>query len=65
MLKGLGATGKTLVLDLAVDPSLDLSTRNIAGCPTRRQPRLGALGDGRRDGDHDQGRLERLQEALR
>ena len=31
MLKGLGATGKTLVLDLAVDASLDLSTRNIAG----------------------------------
>ena len=31
MLKGLGATGKTLVLDLAVDPTLDLSTRNIAG----------------------------------
>jgi hypothetical protein len=31
----------------------------------RRQPRLGALGDGRDDGDCDQGRLERLQEALR
>jgi large subunit ribosomal protein L4 len=31
MLKGLGATGKTLVLDLAVDPTLDLSTRNITG----------------------------------
>jgi len=31
MLKGLGATGKTLVLDLAVDPVLDLSTRNITG----------------------------------
>jgi large subunit ribosomal protein L4 len=31
MLKGLGATGKTLMLDLAVDPTLDLSTRNIAG----------------------------------
>ena len=31
MLKGLGATGKTLLLDLAVDPSLDLSTRNIVG----------------------------------
>jgi len=31
MLKGLGATGKTLVLDLAVDPALDLSTRNITG----------------------------------
>ena len=31
MLKGLGATGKTLILDLAVDPALDLSTRNITG----------------------------------
>ena len=31
MLKGLGATGKTLVLDLAVDPALNLSTRNITG----------------------------------
>jgi len=31
MLKGLGATGKTLILDLAVDPALNLSTRNITG----------------------------------
>ena len=57
MLKGLGATGKTLVVDLAVDPTLDLSTRNIAGlCLHRRQPRLGARGDGRHDGHRDQGR---------
>lgn len=31
LLKGLGATGKTLVLDLALDEKVDLSTRNIAG----------------------------------
>ncbi len=31
LLKGLGASGKTLVVDLAVDEKFDLSTRNIAG----------------------------------
>lgn len=31
MLKALGGTGKTLVVDLAVDDTLDLATRNIAG----------------------------------
>jgi large subunit ribosomal protein L4 len=31
LLKSLGSTGKTLVVDLAIDDSFDLATRNIAG----------------------------------
>jgi large subunit ribosomal protein L4 len=66
MLKGLGATGKTLVLDLAVDPSLDLSTRNIAGLSYIAASRVSA----RSVMDATtviatKAALERLQEALR
>jgi len=66
MLKGLGATGKTLVLDLAVDPALDLSTRNIAGLSYVAANRVSA----RSVMDANtviatKAALERLQEALR
>jgi large subunit ribosomal protein L4 len=66
MLKGLGATGKTLVLDLAVDPTLDLSTRNIAGLSYLAANRVSA----RSVMDATtviatKAALERLQEALR
>jgi len=66
MLKGLGATGKTLVLDLAVDASLDLSTRNIAGLSYIAANRVSA----RSVMDATtviatKAALERLQEALR
>jgi large subunit ribosomal protein L4 len=66
MLKGLGATGKTLVLDLAVDPALDLSTRNIAGLSYVAANRVSA----RSVMDATtvvatKAALERLQEALR
>jgi large subunit ribosomal protein L4 len=66
MLKGLGATGKTLVLDLAVDPTLDLSTRNIAGLSYVAANRVSA----RSVMDAatvvvTKVALERLQEALR
>jgi large subunit ribosomal protein L4 len=66
MLKGLGATGKTLVLDLAVDPTLDLSTRNIAGLSYIAANRVSA----RSVMDATtviatKAALERLQEALR
>jgi large subunit ribosomal protein L4 len=66
MLKGLGATGKTLVLDLAVDANLDLSTRNIAGLSYIAANRVSA----RSVMDANtviatKAALERLQEALR
>jgi large subunit ribosomal protein L4 len=66
MLKGLGASGKTLVLDLAVDPALDLSTRNIAGLSYLAANRVSA----RSVMDATtviatKAALERLQEALR
>jgi large subunit ribosomal protein L4 len=66
MLKGLGATGKTLLLDLAVDPTLDLSTRNIAGLSYVAANRVSA----RSVMDAatvvvTKAALERLQEALR
>jgi large subunit ribosomal protein L4 len=66
MLKGLGATGKTLVLDLAVDPTLDLSTRNLAGLNYIAANRVSA----RSVMDATtviatKAALERLQEALR
>ena len=66
MLKGLGATGKTLVLDLAVDANLDLSTRNIAGLSYIAANRVSA----RSVMDATtviatKAALERLQEALR
>ena len=66
MLKGLGATGKTLLLDLAVDPTLDLSTRNIAGLSYIAANRVSA----RSVMDAatvitTKVALERLQEALR
>jgi large subunit ribosomal protein L4 len=66
MLKGLGASGKTLVLDLAVDPALDLSTRNIAGLSYVAANRVSA----RSVMDATtviatKAALERLQEALR
>ncbi len=49
MLKGLGATGKTLILDLAVDPvARPVDAQHRRPVLHRRQPRLGALGDGRR-----------------
>jgi large subunit ribosomal protein L4 len=66
MLKGLGASGKTLVLDLAVDPAFDLSTRNIAGLSYVAANRVSA----RSVMDAatviaTKAALERLQEALR
>ena len=66
LLKGLGATGKTLVLDLAVDPTLDLSTRNITGLSYIAANRVSA----RSIMDAatvitTKAALERLQEALR
>ena len=66
MLKGLGATGKTLMLDLAVDPALDLSTRNIVGLSYVAANRVSA----RSVMDATtviatKAALERLQEALR
>ena len=66
MLKGLGATGKTLLLDLALDPALDLSTRNIAGLSYVAANRVSA----RSVMDANtviatKAALERLQEALR
>ena len=66
MLKGLGATGKTLMLDLAVDPTLDLSTRNIAGLSSIAANRVSA----RSVMDATtviatKAAFERLQEALR
>ena len=66
MLKGLGATGKTLLLDLAVDPTLDLSTRNITGLSYVAANRVSA----RSVMDATtviatKAALERLQEALR
>ena len=66
MLKGLGASGKTLVLDLAVDPTLDLSTRNIAGLSYVAANRVSA----RSVMDATtviatKAAIERLQEALR
>jgi large subunit ribosomal protein L4 len=66
MLKGLGATGKTLMLDLAVDPALDLSTRNITGLSYVAANRVSA----RSVMDAQtviatKAALERLQEALR
>jgi large subunit ribosomal protein L4 len=66
MLKGLGATGKTLLLDLALDPALDLSTRNIAGLSYVPANRVSA----RSVMDATtvittKAALERLQEALR
>ena len=65
-LTGLGATGKTLVLDLAVDPTLDLSTRNITGLSYIAANRVSA----RSVMDATtviatKAALERLQEALR
>jgi large subunit ribosomal protein L4 len=66
LLQGLGATGKTLVLDLAVDPTLDLSTRNIVGLSYIAANRVSA----RSVMDAatvitTKAALERLQEALR
>jgi len=66
MLKGLGASGKTLLLDLAVDPTLELSTRNIAGLSYLAANRVSA----RSVMDATtviatKAALERLQEALR
>jgi large subunit ribosomal protein L4 len=66
MLKGLGASGKTLVLDVAVDPTLDLSTRNIAGLSYIAANRVSA----RTVMDATtviatKAAIERLQEALR
>jgi large subunit ribosomal protein L4 len=66
MLKGLGATGKTLMLDLAVDPTLDLSTRNITGLSYIAANRVSA----RSVMDATtviatKAAIERLQEALR
>jgi large subunit ribosomal protein L4 len=66
MLKGLGASGKTLVLDLAVDPALDLSTRNIVGLSYLAANRVSA----RSVMDATtviatKAAFERLQEALR
>ncbi|MEO5822069.1 MAG: 50S ribosomal protein L4 [Vicinamibacteraceae bacterium] len=66
MLKGLGATGKTLVLDLAVDPTLDLSTRNITGLSYIAANRVSARSvmDAKTI-IATKAALERLQEALR
>jgi large subunit ribosomal protein L4 len=65
MLRGLGATGKTLVLDLVVDDSLDLATRNIAGLtylPANRVSARSVMDASRVIATR--GAIERLQEAL-
>jgi large subunit ribosomal protein L4 len=66
MLKGLGASGKTLMVDLVVDPTLDLSTRNITGLSYIAANRVSA----RSVMDANtviatKAAIERLQEALR
>jgi large subunit ribosomal protein L4 len=65
MLKALGASGKTLVVDLAVDEKLDLSTRNIAGVQYLAANRISARAvmDAARV-IATRSAVERLQEAL-
>jgi large subunit ribosomal protein L4 len=66
MLKGLGATGKTLMLDLAVDPTLDLSTRNIVGLSYLPANRVSARSVmNATTVIATKAAIERLQEALR
>jgi large subunit ribosomal protein L4 len=65
MLKALGASGKTLVLDLAVDETLDRATRNIAGLTYLAANRVSArpVADAARV-IATRAALEKLQEAL-
>ena len=65
LLKSLGADGKTLVVDLAVDEKLDLSTRNIAGVQYLAANRISARAvmDAARV-IATRGALEKLQDAL-
>jgi large subunit ribosomal protein L4 len=65
MLKALGADGKTLVVDLAIDEKLDLSTRNIAGVQYLAANRVSARSvmDATRV-ITTRGALEKLQDAL-
>ncbi len=65
MLKGLGATGKTLLLDVNPDEKLHLSTRNIAGVRFLQASRVSArdVMDATRV-IATRTALERLQEAL-
>jgi large subunit ribosomal protein L4 len=65
MLKGLGATGKTLLLDVQPDEKLQLSTRNIAGVRFLQAHRVSArdVMDATRV-IATRTALERLQEAL-
>jgi large subunit ribosomal protein L4 len=65
MVKALGGTGKTLLVDLAIDEKLDLSTRNIAGLrylPANRISARAVMDAGRVIATR--GALEKLQEAL-
>jgi large subunit ribosomal protein L4 len=65
MLKGLGATGKTLLLDVHPDEKLSLSTRNLAGVRFLQASRVSArdVMDATRV-IATRTALERLQEAL-
>jgi large subunit ribosomal protein L4 len=65
MLKGLGATSKTLILDVHPDEKLHLSTRNIAGVRFLQANRVSArdVMDATRV-IATRTALERLQEAL-
>jgi large subunit ribosomal protein L4 len=65
LLKGLGAAGKTLVLDLQIDEKLELSTRNIAGVSCLAANRVSArsVADAVRV-ITTRAALEKLQDAL-
>ena len=66
MFKRLGATGKTLVIDMKPDDGFTLSARNIAGVKlVPSAPRHGARRHGhRRTSIATRDALEKLQEAL-
>ena len=65
LLKGLGATGKTLVVDVQPEDKFALSMRNIARRAARAgQPGDGARRDGRARGHRHAGGVRGLQEAL-
>ena len=66
MLKTLGATGKTLLIDVKPEDDFALSARNIAGVRAGAdQPRHRARRDGHRARDCDaRVAMEKLQETL-
>jgi len=65
MLKGLGAAGKTLLLDVGLDANLDLSVRNLQGVRFIRSNQVSArdVMDATRI-IATRAALERLQEGL-